>query len=202
MNAPGQRFCHGCGSALATGAAQPVTKPERPLPEERSPHAYTPKHLADKILTQRSALEGERKQVTVLFADVRGSMELAEQLGADEWHTVLDRFFEVLTEGVHRFEGTVNQYTGDGIMALFGAPIAHEDHAQRACFADIIRVSGHPRSRASRTTAPTRGAPAPPVRRAAPAHTGRRSKRRGSGRDLVRGSPLDRRGQLAQRSGR
>ncbi|MEN8159127.1 MAG: adenylate/guanylate cyclase domain-containing protein, partial [Myxococcota bacterium] len=103
----------------------------------RPPVNYTPKHLADKILNQRSALEGERKQVTVLFADVKGSMELAEQLGAEAWHDVLDRFFEILSEGVHRFEGTVNQYTGDGIMALFGAPIAHEDHAQRACFAAL-----------------------------------------------------------------
>ena len=101
------------------------------------PRSYTPKHLADKILTSRSALEGERKQVTVLFADVKGSMELAEQLDPEQWHTILDRFFAILTDGVHRFEGTVNQYTGDGIMALFGAPIAHEDHAQRACYAAL-----------------------------------------------------------------
>ena len=64
-------------------------------------------------------------------------MELAEQLGAEGWHAVLDRFFSILAEGVHRFEGTINQYTGDGIMALFGAPIAHEDHAQRACYASL-----------------------------------------------------------------
>src|SRR5207302_8441816 len=101
------------------------------------PRAYTPKHLADKILQSKSALEGERKQVTVLFADVKGSMELAEQLDPEAWHTILDRFFAILTDGVHRFEGTVNQYTGDGIMALFGAPIAHEDHAQRACYAAL-----------------------------------------------------------------
>ena len=103
----------------------------------RDPRTYTPKHLAEKILQSKSALEGERKQVTVLFADVKGSMELAEQLDAEEWHRILERFFEILTEGVHRFEGTVNQYTGDGIMALFGAPIAHEDHAQRACYAAL-----------------------------------------------------------------
>jgi len=102
-----------------------------------APASYTPKHLADKILTARSALEGERKQVTVLFADVKGSMELAEQLDPEEWHRILERFFQILTDGVHRFEGTVNQYTGDGIMALFGAPIAHEDHAQRACYAAL-----------------------------------------------------------------
>jgi class 3 adenylate cyclase len=99
--------------------------------------SYTPRHLAERILTSKAALEGERKQVTVLFADVKGSMELAEDVDPEEWHGILDRFFEILTESVHRFEGTVNQYTGDGIMALFGAPIAHEDHAQRACHAAL-----------------------------------------------------------------
>jgi class 3 adenylate cyclase/tetratricopeptide (TPR) repeat protein len=103
----------------------------------RSPRSYTPKHLADEILRSRSALEGERKQVTVLFADVKGSLELAEQVDPEDWHAILDRFFRILADGVHRFEGTVNQYTGDGIMALFGAPIAHEDHAQRACWAAL-----------------------------------------------------------------
>jgi len=100
----------------------------RSAPDSR---IYMPKHLADKILQSKSALEGERKQVTVLFADVKGSLELARQLDPEAWHRILERFFEILTDGVHRFEGTVNQYTGDGIMALFGAPIAHEDHAQR-----------------------------------------------------------------------
>ena len=125
-------------------------------PRPQSPASYTPKHLAEKILQSRSALEGERKEVTVLFADVTGSMELAGQLDAEDWHGILDRFFAILTEGVHRFEGTINQYTGDGVMALFGAPIAHEDHAQRACyaalilrdelrqFADELRSVGHP----------------------------------------------------------
>ena len=122
------RFCNGCGAPLAPGA-------ERPSTALRSPSDYTPKHLADKILQSKSALEGERKQVTVLFADVKGSMELAEQLDPEEWHSILNRFFEILSEGVHRFEGTINQYTGDGIMALVGAPIAHEDHAKRACLA-------------------------------------------------------------------
>jgi class 3 adenylate cyclase len=129
------RFCLGCGSPFEAGAQQ-VTKKERPL-RDREPRVYTPKHLADRILATRSALEGERKQVTVLFADVKGSMELAESLDPEEWHQILERFFEILTEGVHRFDGTVNQYTGDGIMALFGAPIAHEDHAQRACYAAL-----------------------------------------------------------------
>jgi hypothetical protein len=96
--------------------------------------SYTPKHLAEKILKSRSALEGERKQVTVLFADVKGSMELAEQVDPEDWHRILDRFFQILSDGVHRYEGTVNQYTGDGIMALFGAPIVHEDDARRACY--------------------------------------------------------------------
>ncbi len=153
--APGNRFCGGCGAALqrncsscghanppdhvfcgGCGAAlQEITK-KRPA-HQSTPRDYTPKHLADKILQSKSALEGERKQVTVLFVDVKGSMELAEQLDPEEWHAILDRFFAILTDGVHRFEGTVNQYTGDGIMALFGAPIAHEDHAQRACYAAL-----------------------------------------------------------------
>jgi class 3 adenylate cyclase len=126
------KFCAECGAAAAS--VKKVTEKERPLRDARD---YTPKHLAEKILQGKSALEGERKQVTVLFADVKGSMELAGQLDPEAWHRILERFFEILTEGVHRFEGTVNQYTGDGIMALFGAPIAHEDHAQRACFAAL-----------------------------------------------------------------
>src|SRR5438067_12142832 len=125
-NAPGVKFCGECGRRLAlVSSGQP------------DPRAYTPRHLAEKILRARHALEGERKQVTVLFADVKGSMELAEQLDPEEWHGIMDRFFQLLAEGVHRFEGTVVQFTGDGIMALFGAPIAHEDHAQRACWAAL-----------------------------------------------------------------
>ena len=138
---PGSRFCNGCGAAVQVpGAGSQVSGPDTQhlTPDTRkAPLSYTPKHLADKILQSKSALEGERKQVTVLFADVKGSMDLAEQLGAETWHDRLNRFFEILSDGVHRFEGTVNQYTGDGIMALFGAPIAHEDHAQRACFAAL-----------------------------------------------------------------
>jgi adenylate cyclase len=122
VGAAGQKFCHGCGQALAIG----------PPPSD-----YTPRHLAERILASKSALEGERKQVTVLFADVKGSMELAEGLDPEVWHGIVDRFLGILAEGVHRFEGTVNQYTGDGIMAIFGAPIAHEDHAQRACYAAL-----------------------------------------------------------------
>jgi class 3 adenylate cyclase len=75
--------------------------------------------------------------VTVLFADVKGSMDLAGQVDPEEWHKIMDRFFAILSEGVHRFEGTINQFTGEGIMALFGAPIAHEDHARWACYAAL-----------------------------------------------------------------
>jgi class 3 adenylate cyclase len=102
-----QKFCNGCGRSLG-GSADRSVSPD--------PRTYTPKHLAEKILTSRSALEGERKQVTVLFADVKGSMDLAEQVDPEKWHGILDRFFQILSDGVHRFEGTVNQYTGDGIM--------------------------------------------------------------------------------------
>ena len=125
-NRPGAKFCRKCRASL--GEVRPAAK---------SAAAYTPKHLAEKILTLRSALEGERKRVTVLFADVKGSMEMAERVDPEAWHQIMDRFFTILSDGVHRFEGTINQYTGDGIMALFGAPIAHEDHAQRACFAAL-----------------------------------------------------------------
>ena len=128
QNLPGSRFCRMCG--------RPLSEPS-PDQSSRSPASYTPRHLTEKILTSRAALEGERKQVTVLFADVKGSQTLAQIVGPEAWHEILDRFFEILAAGVHRFEGTVNQYTGDGIMALFGAPIAHEDHAQRACFAAL-----------------------------------------------------------------
>ncbi|MGH7289282.1 MAG: ATP-binding protein, partial [Myxococcota bacterium] len=125
------RFCPGCAHPVEVGPREVRSG------ISRDPRSYTPQHLADKILRSRSALEGERKLVTVLFADVKSSLELAGQIDAEEWHRILDRFFGILTEGVHRFEGTVNQYTGDGIMALFGAPIAHEDHTQRACYAAL-----------------------------------------------------------------
>jgi class 3 adenylate cyclase len=99
--------------------------------------AYTPPYLAEKILTSRSALEGERKQVMVLFADLKGSMELLADRDPEEARQLLDPVLERMTEAVHRYEGTVNQVMGDGIMALFGAPIAHEDHAVRACYAAL-----------------------------------------------------------------
>ncbi len=124
---PTARFCDGCGAPLR----------HVPPAARHAPREYTPRHLAEKILRQRSALIGEHKQVTVLFADVKGSMALAESLGPEAWHGIMNRFFEILAGVIHRFEGTVNQFTGDGVMALFGAPIAHEDHAQRACYAAL-----------------------------------------------------------------
>jgi len=102
-----------------------------------SPQTYTPAHLAEKILTSKAALEGERKQVTVLFADLKGSMELLADRDPEEARQLLDPVLEHMMDAVHRYEGTVNQVMGDGIMALFGAPIAHEDHAVRACYAAL-----------------------------------------------------------------
>ena len=106
-------------------------------PQAPAPLAYTPPYLAEKILTSRSALEGERKQVTVLFADLKGSMELLADRDPEEARQLLDPVLERMMAAVHRYEGTVNQVMGDGIMALFGAPIAHEDHAVRACYAAL-----------------------------------------------------------------
>ena len=105
--------------------------------QDRAPLAYTPSYLAEKILTSRSALEGERKQVTVLFADLKGSMELLAERDPEEARQLLDPVLQRMMEAVHRYEGTVNQVMGDGIMALFGAPLAHEDHAVRACYAAL-----------------------------------------------------------------
>lgn len=100
-----------------------------------TPQIYTPTHLAEKILASRPALEGERKQVTVLFPDLKGSMKLLANRDPEEARRILDQALERMMEAVHRFEGTVNQVMGDGIMALFGAPLALEDHAVRACYA-------------------------------------------------------------------
>src|SRR5439155_13181420 len=126
----GEKFCGGCGrSPMAT--ASPVE------PRFTSPEAYTPKHLAERILTSKVALEGKRKQVTVLFADMKGSMELLADRDPEEARKLLDPVLEHMMEAVHRYEGTVNQVMGDGIMALFGAPLAHEDHAVRACYAAL-----------------------------------------------------------------
>jgi class 3 adenylate cyclase/tetratricopeptide (TPR) repeat protein len=129
-NEPGENFCGGCGARLGAPATPAA-------PRFSSPETYTPKHLAEKILTSKSALEGERKQVTVLFADLRGSMELLADRDPEEARKILDPVLERMMEAVHRYEGTVNQVMGDGIMALFGAPLAHEDHAVRACYAAL-----------------------------------------------------------------
>jgi class 3 adenylate cyclase/tetratricopeptide (TPR) repeat protein len=129
-NPAGSRFCNGCGTRLLAddGAAKAAVGGTR---------VHTPKHLAERILTSRTALEGERKQVTVLFADLKGSMELLAERDPEEARKLLDPVLERMMEAVHRYEGTVNQVMGDGIMALFGAPLAHEDHAIRACYAAL-----------------------------------------------------------------
>ncbi len=119
----------------ALSPAVPTSIPVRT--QDHTPLTYTPKHLAEKILTSRSALEGERKQVTGLFADVAGFTTLAEQLDPEVVHEIINRCFEGITAEVHRFEGTINQYTGDGVMALFGAPLAHEDSPRRAVHAAL-----------------------------------------------------------------
>ncbi len=123
-NPSGQKFCGECGAGLSAGATP-------------SPASYIPKHLAERILMSKTALEGERKQVTVLFADLKGSMELLADRDPEEARKILDPVLERMMEAVHRYEGTVNQVMGDGIMALFGAPLAHEDHAVRACYAAL-----------------------------------------------------------------
>src|SRR3984893_2828810 len=138
-NPPHARSCLGCGGRLALpcaacGAELPAGRAPARAP---APQTYTPKHLAEKILTSRAALEGERKQVTVLFADLKGSMELLADRDPEEARKLLDPVLELMMEAVHRYEGTVNQVMGDGIMALFGAPLAHEDHAVRACYAAL-----------------------------------------------------------------
>src|SRR5262249_52907057 len=126
---PGRKFCGTCG--------KPLTAQAEPAPRFASPESYTPKHLAEKILTSKAALEGERKQVTVLFADLKGSMELLADRDPEKARKILDPVLELMMEAVHHYEGTVNQVMGDGIMALFGAPLAHEDHAVRACYAAL-----------------------------------------------------------------
>ena len=124
------------GTMLVWTGEPGTTSPVAPAPA-RAPLVYTPPYLAEKILTSRRALEGERKQVTVLFADLKGSTELIEGLDPEEARTLLDPALHVMMGAVHRYEGTVNQVLGDGIMALFGAPVAHEDHAVRACYASL-----------------------------------------------------------------
>jgi class 3 adenylate cyclase/tetratricopeptide (TPR) repeat protein len=123
------------GTPVTTAAPQPVASAIAET--ERTPLSYTPPHLATKILQSKAALAGERKQVTVLFCDLINSTGLAERLGPEVMHAVLNQFFELALDEVHRYEGTINQFLGDGFMALFGAPIAHEDHARRAALAAL-----------------------------------------------------------------
>src|SRR5215211_6361808 len=143
------KFCLECGQPASAGRAPSTTAPAgttpagtmvaaaTPVGQVAAPLAYTPAHLAERIMNSRGALEGERKQVTVLFADLKGSLELLADRDPEDARRLLDPVLERMMEAVHRYEGTVNQVLGDGIMALFGAPLAHEDHAVRACYAAL-----------------------------------------------------------------
>jgi class 3 adenylate cyclase/tetratricopeptide (TPR) repeat protein len=132
---PDSKFCLKCGHDLR--------KPKEAMAiDYQAPRSYTPKFLVDKILTSRSAIEGERKLVTVLFADVAGFTAMGEKLDPEDVHEIMDGCFRILMDEIHRYEGTVNEFRGDGVMALFGAPIAHEDHAQRACHAALAIQQG------------------------------------------------------------
>ena len=123
-------FCNGC--------AHPLQSTEKiPRIDFSRPHSYTPKFLADEILTSRSAIEGERKRVTVLFADVTGFTSMSEKLDPEQVHQIMDGCFKILMDEIHNHQGTINQFTGDGVMALFGAPMAIENHAQNACQAAL-----------------------------------------------------------------
>jgi class 3 adenylate cyclase len=127
---PAKKFCGECGHQLTRPA-------EAPTIDYSKPQSYTPKFLQDKILINRTTLEGERKLVTVLFADVANYTSISEKLDPEEVHQIMDGCFKILIDEIHKYEGTINQFTGDGVMALFGAPVAHEDHAQRACHAAL-----------------------------------------------------------------
>src|SRR5258707_3289239 len=152
-NRTGAKFCEECGAHLTAvcmkcGAARFCSECGHPIdqaaasgpdlaPQFAAPETYTPRHLAEKILSSKAALEGERKQVTALFADLKSSMELFADRDPEEARRLLDPVIEQMMEAVHRYEGTVNHVLGDGIVALFGAPLAHEDHAVRACYAAL-----------------------------------------------------------------
>jgi hypothetical protein len=184
---PRAKFCGECGAPL-TGPP-PASSPVPPQP----PLSYIPVHLAEKILHSKGALEGERKQITVLFADLKGSMELLADRDPEEARQILDPVLERMMEAVHRYEGTVNQVMGDGIMALFGAPIAHEDHAVRTC-PDTLAVICPPWPDALRGTA--RGArclaPGPRSRwyRPRPSHRGHWGARCRQDPSLLRAHPI------------
>lgn len=141
------KFCMECGTAL--------TQSPNPQPPTPSPHTYTPPHLAERIRAEQAALEargavdGERKTITALFADIKGSMELIEDLDPEDARSIIDPALQLMMAAVHRYEGYVAQSMGDGIFALFGAPLAHEDHAQRALFA-ALRMQEEGRAYAQR----------------------------------------------------
>jgi class 3 adenylate cyclase/tetratricopeptide (TPR) repeat protein len=124
------KFCDKCGQAFGELKAAPHI-------DYSQPKSYTPKFLAEKILDTRSSIEGERKLVTVLFVDVANYTSISEKLDPEEVHQIMDGCFKVLMDEIHRYEGSIDKFTGDGVMALFGAPVAHEDHAQRACYAAL-----------------------------------------------------------------
>lgn len=132
-NRHGAKFCRSCGQTIT----ETVAKSAATVPGVPTPDTYVPKYLAEKILASRHKLEGERKQVTVLFADIRGSTKLVETLDPEEAQRTIDPVLHIMMDAVHKYEGTVNQVLGDGVMALFGAPLAHEDHALRACYAAL-----------------------------------------------------------------
>ena len=132
-NALSHKFCKRCGHGLGAAAAAGG------LPAKfLSPASYTPRYLAEKIVTSKPALEAERKRVTVLFADIKGSLELLAGRDPEDARRLLDTVLELMVDAVHRYEGTVSHFMGDGVMALFGAPVAHEDHAVRACYAALL----------------------------------------------------------------
>ena len=195
--APLTRHCAKCGRQLSATAkfcpecAHPSSlTPEPAAPRFASPEAYTPKHLAERILNSRGALEGERKQVTVLFADLKSSMELLVDRDPEEARQLLDPILERMMEAVHRYEGTVNQVMGDGIMALFGAPLAHEDHAVRAtCKRPIPRRVALLLPGGVHPQAACREDPHLPERPRRGAEAGNRSLRRPQGLDGVAGRP-------------
>ncbi len=134
VNPPGGKFCNKCGQALGE-APRPILTPV--IFDVLDPKSYTPRHLVKKILTHRSSIEGERKIVTVMFADVAGFTSFSEKLDPEDVHRIMDGCCRILVDEIHRFEGTIGEFRGDGVMALFGAPIAHEDHTQRACHAAL-----------------------------------------------------------------
>ena len=132
-----QRLAVDENARILVWVGEPGAVPTAPVSSAAPPLTYTPPHLTEKILATRAAIEGERKQVTVVFADLKDSTELIKGLDPEAAQQLLDPALHRMMDAVHRFEGTVNQVLGDGIMALFGAPIAHEDHALRACYAAL-----------------------------------------------------------------